>query len=72
LEIEKVKTVTVKEFYKFVKTTNLMGYIESEAALIRVIRKMVEGTPAKALYFDFFDVHGKTLTFKINVKDLEN
>ena len=37
-----------------------------------MIRKMTEGKGATAMYFDFFDVHGKTLTFKINVKDLEN
>ncbi|GAI96795.1 unnamed protein product, partial [marine sediment metagenome] len=48
------------------------GYIDSEAALIRVIRKMVEGRSAVAMYFDFFDVHGKTLTFKIHLRNLEN
>ena len=66
------KTVTVKEFYEFVKTTNMMGYIESEEALIRMIRKMVEGKSATAIYFEFFGVDGKSLTFKIHLKNLEN
>jgi len=67
-----MKTVTVKEFYKFVKTTNLMGYIESEAALIRFIKKMTELKPATAVYFEFFGVNGKDLTFKIHLRNLDN
>jgi len=66
------KTVTVSQLYELIKNSNLMGYIDSEQALIRMIRKMTEGKPAVAVYFDFFDTHGKTLTFKIHVKDLEN
>ena len=66
------KTITVSQLYGFIKNSNLMGYIESEGALIRMIREMTKGKPAVAVYFDFFDTKGKTLTFKINVKDLEN
>jgi len=50
----------------------MMGYIESEAALIRLIRKMTEGKPATAIYFQFVTTKAKELTFKIHVKDLEN
>jgi len=67
-----VKTITVSQLYEHVKNSNMMGYIDSEAALIRMIRKMVEGRSATAVYFDFFTPNGKTLTFKIHVKDLEN
>ncbi|MCK4784531.1 MAG: hypothetical protein KAV87_12330, partial [Desulfobacteraceae bacterium] len=65
LQIEKPKTITVSELYKVIKNSNMMGYIDSEKALIRMIKKMVEGKPATAMYFDFFTVDGKTLTFKI-------
>jgi len=67
-----VKTVTVSQLYEHIKNSNMMGYIDSEAALIRMIRKMTEHRSAVAMYFDFFTVDGKTLTFKVNVKDLEN
>ena len=67
-----IKTVMVSQLYRFIKNSNMMGYIESEAALIRMIRGMTKGKSATAMYFDFFGVDGKTLTFKINVKDLEN
>jgi len=67
-----VKTITVSQLYEHVRNSNMMGYIDSEAALIRMIRKMVEGRLATTVHFDFFTVDGKTLTFKINVKDLEN
>jgi len=50
----------------------MMGYIESEAALIRMIRKMVERRSATAVHFEFRKVGGKTLKVKVLVKDLEN
>jgi hypothetical protein len=50
----------------------MMGYIESEAALIRMIRKMVEGRRAVTVSFHFVTSKAKEFTFKINVKDLEN
>jgi len=71
-KIKKAKTITVKQLYGFVKNSNLVGYIESEAALIRMIRKMVEGRPAKTVSFHFVTTNSKEFTFKINVKDLEN
>jgi len=49
-----------------------MPYIESEEDLIRMIKKMVEGKPATAMYFEFFTTHGRTFTFKIHLKNLEN
>ena len=49
-----------------------MGYIESEEALIRMIRKMVERRSAVAVHFEFRTAGGKTLKFKVQVKDLEN
>ena len=66
------KTVTVSQLYEFIKNSNLMGYIESEAALIRMIRKMTEGRSAKSISFHFVTPDSKELTFKIHVKDLEN
>ena len=69
---EKVKTVTVSQLYQFIKNSNLMGYIESEAALIRMIKKMTEGRPAVSVSFHFVTIDAKELTFKIHVKDLEN
>ena len=71
-KIEKVKTITVNQLYKHIQKSNMVGYIESEAALIRLIRKMIEGKPATAVCFHFVDIDAKELTFKINVKDLEN
>ena len=71
-KIEKAKTITVKQLYGFIKDSNMVGYIESEAALIRVIRKMVEGKSATAIYFQFVATKDKEMIFKINVKDLEN
>jgi len=70
--IEKVKTITVKQLYNFIKASNMIGYIESEAALIRMIRKMTEDRPAASVCFHFVTVDAKELTFKIHVKDLEN
>ena len=67
-----LKTVTVSQLYKVMENSNMVGYIDSEAALIRMIREMTKGKSATAIYFDFFGVDGKTLTFKIHVKDLEN
>jgi len=72
LEIEKAKTITVSQLYKFIKNSNMMGYIDSEAALVRMIRKMVEHRSAVAVHFEFRTVDGKTLNFKIHVKNLEN
>lgn len=66
------KTVTVSQLYEFIKNSNMMGYIESEAALIRMIQKMTEGRPAKSVSFHFVTSDAKELTFKIHVKDLEN
>ena len=71
-KIEKEKTITVSQLYKFLKNSNMVGYIESEEALIRMIRKMVEGRPATSVCFHFVTTNAKELTFKINVKDLEN
>ncbi len=72
MEIEKVKTVTASQLYKVIRNSNMMGYIESEAALIRMIRKIVEHRSAVAVHFEFRTVDGKTLNFKIDVKNLEN
>ena len=71
-KIEKAKTIKVNQLYKFIKNSNMRGYIESEAALIRLIRKMTEGKPAHAVCFHFITTNAKELTFKIHVKDLEN
>ena len=49
-----------------------MAYIDSEAALIRMIRKMVEYRSAVAVHFEFITVGGKKLNFKVDVKNLEN
>jgi len=67
-----MKTVTTKQFYEFVKNTNMMGYLDSEAALIRMIKRISEGKNATAVYFEFFGFDGKTQTFKIDLKNLEN
>jgi len=66
------KTVTVKQLYKFIKKSNVMSYIDSEETLIRMIKKMIEGKPAIAMYFEFITTSGKTLTFKIHLRNLEN
>ncbi len=71
-KMEKVKTVSISQFYKFAKTTNLMNYIESEEDLIRMIKKTVEGKSATAVYFEFTKFDGTRLTFKILLKNLEN
>jgi len=70
--IEKVKTITVNQLYKVIKKSNMMGYIDSEEALIRMIKKMIEGKPAIAMYFEFLTTKGKRLNFKILLKNLEN
>lgn len=70
--MDKVKTITVSQLYEFIKNSNMMGYIESEAALIRLIQKMTEGRPAISVSFHFVTIDAKELTFKIHVKDLEN
>ena len=71
-KIEKAKTITVKQLYGFVKNSNMVGYIESEAALIRMLRKMTEGRSAKTVSFHFVTSDAKELTLRIQVKDLEN
>jgi len=71
-KIEKAKTITVNQLYKFIKNSNMMGYIDSEEALIRVIKKMIEGKSAVAMYFQFITTDAKELTFKIYLKNLEN
>ena len=71
-KIEKAKTITVNQLYKFIKNSNLVGYIKSEEALIRMIRKMAEGRPATTVSFHFVAADSKEFTFKIQVKDLEN
>ena len=69
---EKVKTVTVNQLYKFIKNSNMRGYIESEAALIRMIKQMTDGRPAKSVSFHFVNIDAEEFVFKIHVKDLEN
>jgi len=71
-KMEKVKTVSTKQFYEFVKNTNMMGYIDSEQALIRMIKKMTEGKPATSVSFEFLGFDGKKQTFEILLKNLEN
>lgn len=66
------KTVKIKELYNFIRASNMMAYIESEAALIRMIRKMVQGRPATSVSFHFVTPNAKEVTYKINIKDLEN
>jgi len=66
------KTITVSQLYEHVKNSNVMAYIDSEAALIRMIRKIVEHRSAVAVHFEFWTAGGKTLNFKVLVKDLEN
>ncbi|GAH46046.1 unnamed protein product, partial [marine sediment metagenome] len=46
--------------------------IESEAALIRVIKKMTEGRPGSAICFHFVTTEAKSLVFKVQLKDLDN
>ncbi len=71
-KIEKAKTITVKQLYGFIKDSNMVGYIESEAALIRMLRKMTEGRSAKTVSFHFVTTDSKEVIFRIQVKDLEN
>ena len=67
-----IKTVKIKELYNFIKASNMIGYIESEAALIRVIKKMTEGRPATSISFHFVTSKAKEITYTINIRDLEN
>ena len=67
-----IKTVKVKELYELIKNSNMVGYIESEAALIRLIRKMTEGRPGNAICFHFVTPKAKSLVFKVHLKDLDN
>ena len=66
------KTITVSQLYEHIKNSNMVGYIESEEALIRMIRKMVEHRSAVAVHFEFITVGGKKLNLKVDVKNLEN
>ena len=67
-----IKTVTVSQLYEYIKNSNMMGYIESEAALIRMIKKMAEGRSAKSISFHFVTPKSENLVFKIHLKDLDN
>lgn len=67
-----IKTVKIKELYNFIRASNMMAYIESEAALIRMIRKMTEGRSATSVSFHFVTPDSKEVTYRIHVKDLEN
>jgi len=71
-KIEKAKTITVNQLYKHIQNSNMMGYIGSEAVLIRLIRKMTEGRSAATVSFHFVTIDAEELTFRIHVKDLEN
>ena len=66
------KTVTVSQLYELIKNSNMMAYIESEAALIRVIKKMTEGKPGSAICFHFVTPKAKSLVFKVHLRDLDN
>ena len=66
------KTIKVKELYSFIRASNMMGYIESEAALIRMIRKMTEGKPGSAICFHFVTAKAESLVFKVNLRSLDN
>ena len=67
-----IKTITVSQLYEHIKNSNMVGYIESEAALIRMIKKMIEGRSAVAMHFEFITAKGKRLNYKIILKNLEN
>ena len=67
-----MKTITVNQLYEVIKKSNMKGYIDSEEVLIRVIKKMVEGKSATAMYFEFLTTGGKKLNFKIHLRNLEN
>ena len=71
-KIEKAKTITVNQLYKHIQNSNMMGYIESEAALIRLIRGMTKGRTAKTISFHFVTANAKELTLSVHVKDLED
>ena len=66
------KTITVNQLYEVIKNSNTMAYIDSEQALIRMIKKMIEGRPATAMYFEFITTKGKRSNYKIILKNLEN
>lgn len=67
-----IKTVTVSQLYNFIKNSNMVGYIESEAALIRMIRKMTEGRAAKSISFHFVNIDAKEFIFKVHLRNLDN
>lgn len=67
-----IKTVTVSQLYRFIKNSNMIGYIESEAALIRMIKQMTEGRAAKSVSFHFVNIDAKEFIFKVHLKDLDN
>ena len=66
------KTITVNQLYEVIKSSGVMAYIDSEKTLIKVIKKMIEGRPATAMYFEFITTRGRTLNYKIILKNLEN
>ena len=66
------KTVTVSQLYRFIKNSNMIGYIESEAALIRMIKQMTEGRAATSVSFHFVTTNAKSLVFKVHLRDLDN
>ena len=67
-----IKTVTVSQLYQYIKNSNMMGYVESEAALIRMIKKMTEGKPGSAICFHFVTPKSESLVFKVNLRSLDN
>ena len=67
-----IKTVTVSQLYQHIKNSNMFAYIESEAALIRMLRKMTKGRSATSVSFHFVTPDSKEVTYRIHVKDLEN
>ncbi len=66
------ETITVSQLYKHIKNSNMMGYIDSEAALIRMIKKMTEGKPGSAICFHFVTPKSESLVFRVNLRSLDN
>ena len=67
-----IKTVKIKELYSFIKQSNMFAYIESEAALIKMIKQMTCDRPGSAVCFHFVDIEAKEFVFRVHLKDLEN
>ena len=66
------KTVSVSQLYRHIKNSNMVGYIESEAALIRMIKQMTEGKPGSAVCFHFVDIDAKEFVFRVHLRSLDN